>query len=302
MLHRYSGERFHEHFGLSLTGYAVRSTYGRDVSGTISYRFDDLGFRCSTTEAPAAIHVCGCSYTFGVGLKYEQTWPSVFASLYNERCAEKTGVANFSQGAASNRYIARTLLTQAEAVRPRAIVALFSHVGRTEYIVTPAERALIGAGPITRHAENLGTIAALPKYSVNWLRRQRLSIADIPAGLRPLTRHFLAWARSYYEDSYTDARALFESIESLLLVQYFCESRGIEYLMSWVDHARLSEPWIVEHSALGPMVRLLNRERLVDFSLLDVLVDRAADGSHPGPRSNEIFAQRLWERFAAVAR
>lgn len=299
MLHRYSGERFHEHYGAGSATDGARGTYGRDVSGKISYRFNDLGFRCSTHDDElAAIHACGCSYTLGVGLEYERTWPTVFAGLYNEHTEEKIGVANFSQGAASNRYIARTLVTQANAGHPAVILALFSHLGRTEYIVTPQERALIGAGPGTEHHENFGTIAALPKYSANWLKRRRLTNADFPPGLRRMTRKFLAWTRVYYESSYTEARAVFESIENLLLVQYFCQSRGIEYLLSWVDHARLSEPWICEHPALGPMVRLLDRERLVDFSLLDVLVDRAADGSHPGPRSNEIFARQLWERFS----
>ena len=54
-----------------------------------------------------------------------------------------------------------------------------------------------------------------------------------------------------------------------------------------------------EHPAVAPLVKLLNGERFVDFSLLDggVLVDRAADGCHPGPASNEIFARRMRDRF-----
>jgi hypothetical protein len=85
----------------------------------------------------------------------------------------------------------------------------------------------------------------------------------------------------------------------MLALQHFCESRGLEYLVNSVDHAWFDEEWVGAHPAVAPLVELLNGERFVDFSLLDggVLVDRAADGCHPGPASNEIFARRMWDRF-----
>jgi|CZKU01.1.fsa_nt_gi hypothetical protein len=303
MLHRYSGDRFREHFGTSADGNTTRR-YGLDTSGAVSYRFDALGFRRGESAAsPSGIYACGCSYTFGEGLNFEASWPHLFSSQYGRHGHGGPGVTNFSQGGASNAYIARTLITQSTAVPPAVVIVLFSHIGRTEYYVSREERERVRVpawSPV--RPENLGTVAVVPKYSANWFKR-RFITARLPAGFRNLGSRVLSWTRHYYLRTYTDLRAVAESLTNMLALQYFCESRGIEFLVSWVDHACLEETWVREHPAVAPMVKLLNAERFVDFSLLDdgVLVDRAADGWHPGPESNAIFARRMWERFERLA-
>src|SRR4051794_37114476 len=71
------------------------------------YNFSSLGFRGSEYEPAAALRlfVCGCSYTFGMGVGIERTWPVVFTRLAAAELGvpvEKCNVQNFSQIGASN--------------------------------------------------------------------------------------------------------------------------------------------------------------------------------------------------------
>ena len=67
--------------------------------------------------------VVGCSHAFGVGVAEELTWPNVFCRGFAEHyglSAAGRNPHNFSQGAASNNYITRVILTQcAQALREK---------------------------------------------------------------------------------------------------------------------------------------------------------------------------------------
>lgn len=49
--------------------------------GSISYIFDKYGFRTKTKPRDADIFCFGCSFTFGLGVEEEKTWPSVLGKL-----------------------------------------------------------------------------------------------------------------------------------------------------------------------------------------------------------------------------
>ena len=147
MLQTYCGSRVREHLGECGPPH-VRPTYGRDQTGTQLYRFNSLGYRGEEfdPDARVTIFVCGCSNAFGTGLGLEETWPSRFRSAYAERHGYARGevnVLNFSEGAASNDYIARTLITQCSEVKPDVVVAQFSPINRAEGLYRGA-RALVG--------------------------------------------------------------------------------------------------------------------------------------------------------------
>src|SRR5215831_16546203 len=106
--------------------------------GDCLYHFNSLGYRGEAFD-PAArlkIFVAGCSYSFGLGVPQEQTWPV----LLKQQLADKLGVPleqanlqNFSQIGASNGYIARTIVRQCDRVRPDLAVIAFTHRQRAEY-------------------------------------------------------------------------------------------------------------------------------------------------------------------------
>jgi hypothetical protein len=48
---------------------------------------------------------------------------------------------------------------------------------------------------------------------------------------------------------------------------------------------------------------MVNRERFCDFGMKDreVVVDKARDLMHPGPRSHQIFARRMYDRLVQLS-
>lgn len=109
------------------------------LTGEWGYQFNSLGYRGEeyNPEAKKHIFACGCSYTYGMGIKWHQTYPYVFkekfAELY-ELQADEVNLLNFGQQAASNDYIARTVLTQCSGVKPDLLLVLFTSKDRFEYV------------------------------------------------------------------------------------------------------------------------------------------------------------------------
>lgn len=278
MLERYCGSRTREHFGDG-AGPSVLSAYGTDQSGTKRYRFNSLGFRGEEHDprAAATIFVCGCSITFGTGLDVEESWPHRFKLAYAARLGRdprEFNLLNFSQGGASNDYVARTLLTQCARVRPDLVVAQFSAMHRAEGFVD-GEPYCIGLGlwpSLSVWARFLG-VPWKSKWTV--LRRMRQASGH---------------ARAYSEEA-----GFANALRAMLLVQFYCRANGIPCVLTWTHRRRLDEPEFRKNPALAPLIALLDPNSFCDFAIRDpdICTDAAADGGHPGPRSNAAFAERV---------
>lgn len=57
--------------------------YGWHRPGVITYKFNSHGFRCNEFDDSPGIIAIGCSFTAGVGLPAETTWPSLVAIELN---------------------------------------------------------------------------------------------------------------------------------------------------------------------------------------------------------------------------
>ena len=93
----------------------------------VSYLFNELGFRfdlSTLTERP--ILAVGDSFTLGLGVNVEDTWPSVLGQLLN------TTVLNFSLNGASNDWIVRKTQDLLKFFNPRAIVVHYTFSHRRE--------------------------------------------------------------------------------------------------------------------------------------------------------------------------
>jgi hypothetical protein len=114
---------------------SVRNTYHTDLSKRNKYIFNEFGYRKSNTEMKQGyrVYTCGCSNTFGVGLNVEETWSFQMCSKLETKLNHPVALYNFSQGGASNDYIAKTLLMQASHAQPDLIVAMFTHMDRAEF-------------------------------------------------------------------------------------------------------------------------------------------------------------------------
>ena len=273
MLYPYSGARRSEHFGPDGTGAYSATSYGFDKSDAKTYRFNSLGFRGEEfdPDAPLKVFVSGCSNTFGVGVDFEESWPF----LFKQRLAEQRGLPassvnlmNFAQGGASNDYVTRTLLEQAGRARPDVMVAGFTHMRRFE-LLDETTGFHIGAIKLEELESAGGEYAELKKHA-----------------------EFLILGSDEIQQK-------LQMIKNVLMLQYFCRSRDIPFVFFHFQQ------WFREDlpDALAvPSTRPLFEQ--IDFSAFVPItqamrVDRAADGLHPGPRSQEVLAAAAWKTFSA---
>ena len=123
------------------------------------YHFNSFGYRGEEFD-PAArlkIFVSGCSYTFGLGVERDQTWPALLKKQLSAKLDvpfDRTNLQNFSQIGASNGYIARTIIRQCDRARPDLAVIAFTHRERTEYLAPGVTRESGALGP--RPSRGLG--------------------------------------------------------------------------------------------------------------------------------------------------
>jgi hypothetical protein len=263
-LHEYDGAAVHA--GKRGRRHVTRQCCS-DHSGLIEYAFNSHGYRGAEfdPQAEVAVFAVGCSHAFGVGVAAEQTWPSVFCRGFAGHYGLSTGrlnLQNFSQGAASNDYIARVILTQCARVEPALVLGAFTHDDRSEYL---ADRGACNIGPwrVKDPEDQIGSPTA--------------EIAD-----------------AFY-DYYSDELGNINAIKNILLTQEFLKSRQIPYLFSWIGGGLSGRPGGVSHPVIGRMLELVDRAHLCPGSIVDddIFVDRAADRAHPGPQSHARFAGRL---------
>jgi len=241
------------------------------------YKFNSLGYRGEeyNPNAKMKIFVCGCSYTFGASLNLEESWPYQFKKLYALR--EKISVhdinlLNFAVGGTSNDYMVRQLLTQCSNIKPDLIIALFTFKTRTEYIEKEKHRS-IGL----------------------WVANQGYEKA-----------------RDYYS-YYTNELGFINLVKNILLLQFFCKQNKIKYIFSCIETNVLDE--FKDNPVINPFVNLIDKDFFCDFSLgmhkehiiqkgnaseenkQELAIDFAADNNHPGPKSNKLFAERLFKFY-----
>lgn len=269
----YKGSRRREHLGPEGKGAYSRSIYGLDESETKTYYFNSLGFRGEefNPDARVKLFVCGCSQSLGVGLNLEETW----AYLFKQRLAEHRGLPessvnlmNFSHGGASNDYIARTLVEQCSRVRPDMVVAGFTHMNRFELI---DEEMSFPLGPVD-----------LDEYQ--------------QAGGKYVELKRLAELLTLGTD---EIQQKVRMIKNVLLFQYFCRARGIPFIFFLFESIRRDDlPQALSIPTTEPLYHQ------IDFDLLapiepGIRVDRAADGLHPGPQSQQLMVESAWKTFSA---
>ncbi|MCF8532021.1 MAG: hypothetical protein K9G48_03375 [Reyranella sp.] len=230
------------------------------------YCFNSLGYRGEEFDSTARlkVFVAGCSYTFGLGVEHDQTWPALLKlqlAAKLEVPIDQTNLQNFSQIGASNGYIARTIIRQCERVRPNLAVIAFTHRERTEYL----------APGVTR---NLG-----------------LWDLDYP-------EDWAAPAMRYFSLHNTESGHL-DLLKNMLLVQWAMTRRRIPYLMLWMNRTTADQAPISDLPPLRQLREMIDPTRLSLRCLLEpeINVDSTLVERHPGPKSHANFAPLVLEAF-----
>ena len=291
----YCGDRELEHYGSNGAPHTAQ-TYASDQSGTKTYEFNACGLRGEDLDSKAAVRifVCGASYAFGTGLDWKETWGyQLKAGIARELGLDISWVnlLNFSQSLASANYITRTLISQCAAVRPDLVIAHYSVMSRAEYFL---QGSPVGVVPVP-----------FPWYKRWWVlrpgwRRRLFRSIPGPKDRAAASKRLQAW--NQYSRLFSAETAIVNTLTNILLLQSFCHVRGIDCLISWVQHDSLRDKRFSENPAISPLIEQLDRERFCSFSLVDadICTDVAADEIHPGVRSNQTFAERLLRLYMQV--
>ena len=168
--------------------------------------------------------------------------------------------STFPRGGASNDYICRTLLTQLSSFRPDLVLVYFTHQDRKEFV---DDQQIYLLGPWNLEAD----------------------VPDEPS------INFYAY--------YSDEVGFINTVRSILLLQYFLQSRRIPYVFAWAEGHRLGEPQFMENPACKSYADQIDRTYLTDLIL--PRDDFARDNSHPGPRSNAAFGGQLFDFYERTA-
>jgi hypothetical protein len=240
---------------------------------SLSYSFNSLGYRGEefNSKARAVIYLCGCSHAFGSGIKWEQTFGYIFRELYcryRNVASDEVNLQNFSSIGASNDYIARTIATQLGCFRPSLVIAYFTSRTRKEYV---RGQRIISLQPTLLSGSFATTSGARGK-------------------------HHIEASYDYYA-FYTDELGFIDSMKNMLLVQSLCKNQDVPYVFAWQDFADLENPKFTRNSICKSYLDMLDRRRICDFSLRSMETDKAGDGIHSGPRTNELFARALFRFF-----
>ena len=238
------------------------NTYGRDRSGRVLYKFNSLGFRGEEPDPSAKLRIAlfGCSYAFGTGLRFEDT----FAYRFKELLAAAEGwsptdinLMSFAVGGSSNDFAVRSILGQVDRSIDLVIWNL-THASRCEYVVDGEARTI-----------NVGGIDL-----------DKIEKAD-PKALA-------------YFDFYNEEVGFLNTVKNLLLAQYFLESIGVRYIF---QNGFFNFIKAQRDAYFAPFLDLLKPDFVVDNPFLRRQVDLAADAAHPGPITNTAMAINLLESY-----
>lgn len=102
---------------------------GSDNSNKNTYTYNELGFRGdSINKEGFKIMSVGCSHTEGVEVSDWETWPHHFSKLINNGVDFNLGV-----GGRSNDYIARSIITFVDILKPNLVNIMYTYPSRKEY-------------------------------------------------------------------------------------------------------------------------------------------------------------------------
>jgi hypothetical protein len=231
------------------------------------------------------VFVAGCSYSFGLGVAYSQTWVNRFkygyASLLRIQ-RRALNVVNFSECGCSNEAISRRLLSQCSRVRPDLVIAAFTHHDRTEI---PLNGQMHKVGPWV-----LNDIDRVRKHKTHGSSGWWNSISAA-------TLDTLAELASHYFMFYSTNTALLNTLRQMLLVQSYCKSARIPYVMLLTETDVMQSHVAKAVPALGPLRDLVDVSR-ISRNVNHYALDRAQDLKHPGPLSHQRCADDLCRLLA----
>jgi len=165
----------------------------------------------------------GCSFTYN----NEFTWVGPITDLHNL-------TVNVGSCAASNSYIARSVIHELDKHESTALICQWSGIHRQSYYIDEDHplyndfKASQGQWPDWAGDYHLPESDAVENKNF-WIKTGGNNITH--SGSSSLIHnHFVKPYAKYF---YSHEQALVETFENILRVQYYCQSRNIKFLMFW---------------------------------------------------------------------
>ena len=243
----------------------VTHQYGNDKSGTVEYRFNLRGYRSEDYRRDARFRICiiGESHAIGTGIHFADTFGFKLKTMMAgvlKLKLEEVNLINLSIGGSSADYCARTIYRQLPILPTDFVVCIVPLPDRIEY----------------RNEEGYNTLV-VGSVDVNHLDKMPPSLVG-------------------YCEYYDDAVGRLNRVKNMLLIQSYLRLHDIEYVMA-VE--KLPQPGD-GFDALDPFLEQLDGDRTLRHEFFMQKADRAADGSHAGPRSHAAFAIKVFHQFGRL--
>jgi hypothetical protein len=145
----------------------------------------------------------GCSHTEGIGVNDNETW-----SYYLSTFIKDSVDLNFGHSGRSNDYIARTILTFVDKVKPDLVLVMYSYPSRREYYKKDGGIEPFALNPWGYYKEHSDGIKEFKMYSelsnieddfINWYKNHQLITYYLKSNDIPFI-----WNGTFVETDYTD--------------------------------------------------------------------------------------------------
>jgi len=230
----------------------------------IVYQFNSLGYRTDEFDQRRDVNVIvgGCSFTVGIGLPLEQTYPFILRELLQTELGTSVQVWNMAAAAWGDDGIARIMMAATKALKPDMAYVHWTDSSIRTHIL--AKGGSMGIGSF---------IFDKPEV-----------VAMFPDELQPVIR---AYKRLDNPVDRTVRAVRYGSI----LHHYFA-TEDIPYLFSC-----LTLPENFQGDMITPIEYIVDPETFADVFMQ--LSDFARDGQHPGPDTCQEYAAQIAPKIAA---
>lgn len=124
-----------EEFDIASYKWSIKERVDKEILGNGSdtgncyYSFNELGFRGDSPKKKGIrIMSVGCSHTEGINVHNHQTWPHLLSKKIPNGVDLNLGISG-----RSNDYIARTILTWTDFLKPSLVLVMYTYPHRREY-------------------------------------------------------------------------------------------------------------------------------------------------------------------------
>lgn len=248
-------EKTYEEFG--------NKKYGKN---DISYFINENGFRIPNgnyKESKNTIACFGCSNTFGIGIRWEETWPY----LLNQKLGDDFVVKNYGLSGASNDMIARLVCNYLSKHKPKAVCCFFPEIFRIE-LIEPERNYMIN---FANHFYNL-------------------LIVDKKYNELNITKNFIKFFRAY-QTIFTENNCIYNFIKNYKLVESICKINNVDlyWCSSTILELNMNDEKIKKIFSMDNHV-------VIDDSMLKIK-ELARDNHHNGLKFNEKLSGKFFEKL-----